>query len=185
MTCVNVGAGPPVAVGFALRSYCFMNAVTMPCVDDPLVEYAMVLPSASFSDLIGEVAGTYQKRSAAPVVSAPMIRTGAPLENADSTPMMPGATPISTLPEITACCVSPPPCVHRISRLRPCFLNTPRRWPTSATEVSQLPRWPTASFNVSCASAAGTASIAQSATSAVRTNANDLIAPPGLEANVM
>ena len=38
ITCVSVGAGPPVAVGLALRSYCFMNAVTMPCVDDPLVE---------------------------------------------------------------------------------------------------------------------------------------------------
>jgi hypothetical protein len=29
-TCVSVGAGPPVAVGFALRSYCFMKAVTTP-----------------------------------------------------------------------------------------------------------------------------------------------------------
>ena len=38
ITCVSVGAGPPVAVGFALRSYCFMKAVTMPCVDEPLVE---------------------------------------------------------------------------------------------------------------------------------------------------
>ena len=60
ITCVSVGAGPPVAVGFAFRSYCFMNAVTMPCVDEPLVEYAIVLPSVSFSDLIGEFAGTYQ-----------------------------------------------------------------------------------------------------------------------------
>src|SRR6185436_5946151 len=80
ITCVRVGAGPPVAVGFALRSYCFMNAVTMPCVDDPLVEYEIVLPSVSFSVLIVEVAGTYQKRSAAPVVSAPMMRIGAPFE---------------------------------------------------------------------------------------------------------
>src|SRR6202163_1077116 len=109
MTWVSVGAGPPVAVGLAFRSYCFMNAVTMPCVDEPLVEEAIVLPSVSFSDLIGEADGTYQKRSDAPVVSAPMMRTGAPLENAESTPMMPGATPISTLPEITACWVSPPP----------------------------------------------------------------------------
>ena len=38
ITWVSVGAGPPVAVGFALRSYCFMNAVTMPCVDEPFVE---------------------------------------------------------------------------------------------------------------------------------------------------
>ena len=88
-----------------------MNAVTMPCVDDPFVEYAIVLPSVSLSDLIGDVAVAYQNKSAAPVVSAPMTRTGAPFENADSTPMMPAATPTSTLPEITACCVSPPPCV--------------------------------------------------------------------------
>src|SRR5512144_2989238 len=106
ITCVRVGAGPPVAVGFALRSYCLTNAVTIPCVDEPLVEYAIVLPSVSFSDLIGELAGTYQYRSAAPVVSAPITRTGAPFEYADSTPMMPVATPSSTLPEITACCVS-------------------------------------------------------------------------------
>src|SRR5438045_2854329 len=62
ITCVSVPEGLPVAVGFAFRSYCFMNALTMPCVDDPLVEYAIVLPSLSFSDLIGEVDGTYQYR---------------------------------------------------------------------------------------------------------------------------
>src|SRR5882724_10297492 len=60
ITCVSVGAGPPVAVGLALRSYCFMKAVTIPCVDEPLVEYAIVLPSVSLSDLIGELAATYQ-----------------------------------------------------------------------------------------------------------------------------
>src|SRR5437762_6086815 len=91
ITCVSVGAGPPVAVGLALRSYCFMNAVTTPCVDEPLVEYAIVLPSVSLSVLMGEAAGTYQYRSDAPVVSAPMMRTGAPFENAESTPMIPGA----------------------------------------------------------------------------------------------
>ena len=63
----------------------------------------------------------------APVVSAPMIRTGAPFEYAESTPMIPGATPMSTLPEMTACCVSPPPCVHRISSTSPCFLKMPAR----------------------------------------------------------
>src|SRR5678816_3758405 len=108
ITCVSVDDGPPVATGFAFRSNCLTNAVTMPFVDDPFVEYAIVLPSVSFSDLIGDVAGTYQKRSAAPVVSAAMMRTGAPFEYADSTPMMPAATPTSTLPEINACCVSPP-----------------------------------------------------------------------------
>ena len=60
ITCVSVAAGPPVAVGFAFKSYCFKNAVTIPWVDAPLVEYAMVLPSVSRNDLIGEFAGTYQ-----------------------------------------------------------------------------------------------------------------------------
>src|SRR5439155_4035379 len=132
------GAGPPVAVGLALRSYCLMNAVTIPWVDEPLVEYAIVLPSVSLSDLMGEVAGTYQYRSVAPVASAPMTRTGAPLEYADSAPMIPVATPISTLPEITACCVSPAPCVQRISRVKPYFLKMPVRWPISEIDVSQL-----------------------------------------------
>src|SRR5439155_27263547 len=111
ITCVSVAGGPPVATGFAFKSNCFMNAVTIPCVDEPFVEYAIVLPSVSLSDLIGEFAAEYQNKSAAPVVSAPMTRTGAPFEDAESTPMIPAATPMSTLPEITACCVSPPPCV--------------------------------------------------------------------------
>src|SRR4029434_3101653 len=106
---VNAAAGAWVGVGFAFRSYCFMKAVTMPSVDEPLVEKAIVLPSVSFSDLIGEPDGTYQQRSDAPVVFAPMMRTGAPFENDDSAPMMPTATPMSTLPESTACCVSPLP----------------------------------------------------------------------------
>src|SRR5215831_19134741 len=113
----------------------------------------MVLPSVSLSDLMGEFVGTYQYRSAAPVVSAPMMRTGAPFEKADRTPMIPGATPMSTLPEITACCVSPPPCVQRISSSRPCFLKMPPRWPTSAMVVSQLPRCPAATLSLSCACA--------------------------------
>src|SRR6187549_1688454 len=56
ITWVRVDDGLPVAVGFAFRSNCFMYAVTMPCVDDPLVEYAIVLPSVSFSVLIAELA---------------------------------------------------------------------------------------------------------------------------------
>ena len=38
ITAVRFAAGPPIAVGFALRSYCLMNAVTMPWVEEPLVE---------------------------------------------------------------------------------------------------------------------------------------------------
>ena len=118
----------------------------------------MVLPSVSFSDLIGELAGTYQKRSDAPVVSALMMRSGAPFEYKERAPMMPPATPRSTLPETTACCVSPAPCVHRISSTRPCFLKMPARWPTSEIDVSQLPRWPAAILSVSWANAASCAS---------------------------
>src|SRR4030095_16705383 len=102
ITCVSVDEGLPVAVGFAFKSYCLRNAVTMPWVELPFVEYAIVLSSVSLSDLIGELAGTYQYRSAAPVVSAPMTRTGAPFENDDSAPITPTATPTATLPEITA-----------------------------------------------------------------------------------
>ena len=35
----------------------------MPCVDEPLVEYAIVLPSVSLSVLIGEAVGTYAAQS--------------------------------------------------------------------------------------------------------------------------
>src|ERR1019366_3704014 len=41
-----------------------------------------------------------------------------------------------------------------LSSPRQCFLKMPASWPTSDTEVSQLPRWPTASFTVSSANAA-------------------------------
>src|SRR5690349_24892092 len=114
MTCVSVDDGLPVATGFAFRLYCLTKAVTMPFVDEPFVEYAIVLPSVSFSVLIGESARTYQNRSCAPVVSAPITRTGAPFEYDDSAPITPTATPMSTLPEMTGCCVSPLPCVHRM-----------------------------------------------------------------------
>src|ERR1043165_52979 len=41
-----------------------------------------------------------------------------------------------------------------MSSVSPCFLKMPARWPTSDTDVSQLPRCPIASFMVSCADAA-------------------------------
>ena len=44
----------------------------------PVAENAMVLPAASFSDLIGESALTYQKISRAPVIEVPIGRIGAP-----------------------------------------------------------------------------------------------------------
>src|SRR5262245_9105126 len=65
--------------------------------------------------------------------------------------MMPTPTPTSTAPAITACWVSPAPCVYRSSSVRPCFLKIPPRWPTSDMPVSHRPRCPTASFSVSWA----------------------------------
>src|SRR5258708_29892621 len=44
ITWVSVEEGLPVAVGFALRPNSFMKASTIECVDEPLVEYAIVLP---------------------------------------------------------------------------------------------------------------------------------------------
>src|SRR5450631_1953046 len=89
--------------------------------------------------------------------------------------MMPVATPISTLPEITACCVSPPPCVQRISSSMPCFLKMPRRWPTSEIVVSQLPRWPAATLIWSSAYVDDGMTTHASATSTLHTLRNLLI----------
>ena len=71
----------------------------------------MVLPAASFRLLMGEASGTYQKMSSAPVMELEKGRTGAPLEKAARMPLVPVASPMSTLPEITACVVSPAPAV--------------------------------------------------------------------------
>src|SRR3954471_21558240 len=53
-----------------------------------------------------------------------------------------------------------------MSRVRPCFLKMPARWPISDTDVSQLPRWPTASLTVSSADAALAKSKAAASTAA-------------------
>src|ERR1041384_5046700 len=50
-----------------------------------------------------------------------------------------------------------------MSSVSPCFLKMPARWPTSDTDVSQLPRWPIASLTVSCADAASPSSANASA----------------------
>ena len=60
---------------------------------------------------MGESARTYQVRSFAPVWVAAMTRIGAPLEKAPKVLNVPTPVPMSALPEITACCVSPAPCV--------------------------------------------------------------------------
>src|SRR2546426_6106706 len=102
----------------------------------------MVFPAASLMVLIGDVAGTYQKRSSAPVIELAMARTGAPLAKAPSTPAVPTPIPRSTLPEMTACSVSPAPWVYSSSRARPCFLKNPAFWPSSGAAFSQLPALP-------------------------------------------
>jgi hypothetical protein len=53
--------GLPVATILALRPNCLTKAVTMPCVEEPLVDYAMVWLSAMSVNLrMGESARTYQ-----------------------------------------------------------------------------------------------------------------------------
>ena len=65
----------------------------------------MVLPLASAIVWICESAGTYQY-SLEPELALPMARSGAPLPKAPITAAVPSPTPMSTLPEITACRVS-------------------------------------------------------------------------------
>ena len=79
MTAVSVADGLPVAVGFAFRPNSLMKASTIEWVEEPLVEYAMVLPSVSCSFAMPDSVFAYQK-SAAPVACAPRMRTGAPFE---------------------------------------------------------------------------------------------------------
>src|SRR4051794_27816346 len=58
---VNVAETLPVETGLAFfRPNCRMKRSTMLWVEEPLVEYAMVLPSASLIDWIGDFAGTNQ-----------------------------------------------------------------------------------------------------------------------------
>src|SRR5262249_30769441 len=88
---------------------------------------------------------------------APMTRMGAPLPKAPRLPSTPALSPISTDPETTTCSVSPPPCVYRISRSRPCLRKMPACWPSSGIAPSQLPRIGDAILRVSAASPSGTA----------------------------
>jgi len=94
------------------------------------------------------------------------VRTGAPFAKALIAPIVPAAMPTSTLSAITACCVSPLPCVYRRSRVSPCFLKMPARWPTSATDDAQFPLCPTASFRLSCAPAICGSRVAAAASAA-------------------
>src|SRR5262249_7379472 len=59
----------------------------------------------------------------------------------------------SAEPEITACNVSPPPEVPKISRTRPCFLKMPARCPSRGASTAHRPSCPIATLSVSCADA--------------------------------
>ena len=60
-----------------------------------------------------------------PVKPELITRTGAPFEKARMAPASPTPMPISALPEITACRVSPAPWVPKFSSAMPCFLKMP------------------------------------------------------------
>src|SRR5262245_3304645 len=82
---------------------------------------------------------------------------GALLEYARKTAAVPIPTVRSAEPEITACNVSPPPEVPKISRTSPCFLKMPARCPSRGASTAHSPSCPTATLNVSCADAPATA----------------------------
>src|SRR5262245_2588395 len=103
---------------------------------------------------MGESAFMYQVRSFAPVCVAAITRIGAPLAKAPNVLNVPTPVPISALPEITACWVSPAPWVQKISSTSPCFLKKPAFCPSSEKEFSHVPASPPAMRNLSCATAA-------------------------------
>src|SRR6476661_6123929 len=76
-------------------------------------------------------------------------------------------------PEITACSVSPPPDVPKMSRTRPCFLKMPARCPRRGPSTAHKPSCPTAtrsrSLGASCAGAG--AADASNATPTIAANA--------------
>src|SRR5262249_40894012 len=106
---------------------CSTSLREIKCVDAPTVLNETDLSAASLKLLIGLLPRTYQNRSGQPMNTDEMILIGAPCAAAPMTPMVPTATPMSTLPEVTACCVSPLPDVNTISRSRPCSLKNPLR----------------------------------------------------------
>src|SRR6266568_3078000 len=80
IVCVNVAVGVPVPTALMSTPDCLMILRAARFDDEPAAENAIVLPAASFSDLIGEAAGTYQKISRAPVTEVATGRIGAPFE---------------------------------------------------------------------------------------------------------
>src|SRR5215471_15384181 len=78
ITCTNVAAGVPVATALMSTPAWRINAMVARLDDEPTAEKAMVLPTASFNERIGDWLGTYQNRSSAPVIDAAIGRIGAP-----------------------------------------------------------------------------------------------------------
>jgi hypothetical protein len=79
------------------------------------------------------------------------IRIGAPVEYARMAPATPTPIPMSALPEMIGCSVSPAPAVPKVSSTRPFFLKMPASWPSVGAWFSQLLIWPIATFKVSWA----------------------------------
>ena len=84
-----------------------------------------------------------------PVNAGARMRTGAPVANARMTPATPTPMPMSALPEIIGCKVSPAPAVPKVSSTRPLLLKMPASWPSVGGWFSQLLIWPIATFSVS------------------------------------
>src|SRR5262249_46995107 len=102
ITWVMVALTSPVATGLALSPYSSMKRSTAILVEEPAVEYAMVLSLASRIDCTGESATTYQNNSREPVELAPTMRTGAPFWNAPRMANVPAVQPTSTARARTA-----------------------------------------------------------------------------------
>ena len=111
ITWVSVAPAPPVGVGRACVPAASSSDSSTRWLDEPELENAAVFDPASFNERIGSAARAYQNRSDAPCHSAANARTGARRTAAPNTPSVPVPMPISTLPEMTACCVSAPPSV--------------------------------------------------------------------------
>src|SRR5262245_19296196 len=102
MVCVSVPVMLPVDVGLAVSLCSAISASSPAWLDEPVSENATVLPLKSSTLRMGELAGTYQYRSGAPITSLAMMRIGAPLAKVPTAADTPAAVAISTLPAISA-----------------------------------------------------------------------------------
>src|SRR6266404_33306 len=149
MTWVYVAGAPPVGTSLGLEPAAFTSCNRIRLVDEPGEENATVLPLVSFRLLMPLAVGAYQNASAAPVPSAEMMRTGAPLEYAPMTPRMPFDIATSMEPASSGVNVEAPPSVYNTSISRPASLKKPCFSAMSTMVLSQKPRCATATFSVS------------------------------------